>query len=58
VPNKACEFAILITLLIVGCQSGRTISSQVVIRVAMIPLTDPGKIVRESPASTTDPVSR
>jgi phosphonate transport system substrate-binding protein len=44
--KKACGFAILITLLAVGCRSGR--SSQAVLRVAMIPSTDPGKIVRES----------
>src|SRR5215469_3212264 len=47
-PKKACAFAILITLLAVGCQSGRTSGSSVVLRVAMIPSTDPGKIVRES----------
>jgi phosphonate transport system substrate-binding protein len=34
------------TLLAVGCHSGR--SSEAVLRVAMIPSTDPGKIVRES----------
>src|SRR5216684_2160943 len=47
-PKKACGFAILISLLTVGCQSGRTPGSQGVLRVAMIPSTDPGKIVRES----------
>jgi len=47
-PKKACGFAILLTLLAVSCQSGRTIGSQAVLRVAMIPSTDPGKIVRES----------
>src|SRR5260370_23897074 len=46
--KKACGFAILLTLLAVSCQSGRTIGSQAVLRVAMIPSTDPGKIVRES----------
>jgi phosphonate transport system substrate-binding protein len=48
VPKKACGFAILISLLTVGCQRGRTPGSQGVLRVAMIPSTDPGKIVRES----------
>lgn len=47
-PNKLCEFVILITLLAVGCQSGRSIASQPVLHVAMIPSTDPGKIVRTS----------
>ena len=47
-PKKACGFAILISLLTVGCQSGRTTGSEAVLRVAMIPSTDPGKIVRES----------
>jgi phosphonate transport system substrate-binding protein len=46
--KKASGFAILITLLSVGCQSGRPVGSQAVVRVAMIPSTDPGKIVRES----------
>lgn len=46
--KKACGFAILIILLAVGCESGRTVTSQPVLRVAMIPSTDPGKIVRES----------
>jgi phosphonate transport system substrate-binding protein len=48
VPKKACGFAILILLLTVGCQSGSTPGSPGVLRVAMIPSTDPGKIVRES----------
>jgi phosphonate transport system substrate-binding protein len=50
-PKNACGFAILgilITLLAVGCQSDRTSGSQAVLRVAMIPSTDAGKIVRES----------
>ena len=46
--KKASAFAILISLFTVGCQSGRTPASQGVLRVAMIPSTDPGKIVRES----------
>jgi phosphonate transport system substrate-binding protein len=46
--SKACGFAILISLLSVGCQRGPTPGSQAVLRVAMIPSTDPGKIVRES----------
>jgi phosphonate transport system substrate-binding protein len=46
--KKASVFAILVSVLAVGCQSGRTISSEAVLRVAMIPSTDPGKIVRES----------
>jgi phosphonate transport system substrate-binding protein len=47
-PKKAWGFAILISLLTVGCPSGRSPGSQGVLRVAMIPSTDPGKIVRES----------
>ena len=46
--KKACWFALLIPFLAVGCQRGRTSSSQPVLRLAMIPSTDPGKIVRES----------
>jgi phosphonate transport system substrate-binding protein len=46
--KKASVFAVLVTVLAGGCQSGRTISSEAVLRVAMIPSTDPGKIVRES----------
>jgi phosphonate transport system substrate-binding protein len=46
--KKACWFALLITFLAVGCQRGRTRSSQPLLRLAMIPSTDPGKIVRES----------
>lgn len=46
--KKACGFALFMTLLAVGCHSGRTIGAQPVLRVAMIPSTDPGKIVRES----------
>ena len=46
--KKACGFAVLITVLAVGCHSGPTSSSQAVLRLAMIPTTDPGKIVRES----------
>ena len=47
-PKKAWGFAILISVLTVGCQSDPTPGSQGVLRVAMIPSTDPGKIVRES----------
>jgi phosphonate transport system substrate-binding protein len=46
--EKASVFAILVTVLAVGCQSGRTTGSKAVLRVAMIPSTDPGKIARES----------
>ena len=46
--NKASVFAILVTVIAVGCQNHRAISSETVLRVAMIPSTDPGKIVRES----------
>lgn len=45
--KKALCLALLLTLLAVGCKS-RTAASQPVLRVAMIPSTDPGKIVRES----------
>src|ERR1700752_198249 len=47
-PKKAWGFAILISVLTVGCQSDPTPGSQGVLRLAMIPSTDPGKIVRES----------
>jgi phosphonate transport system substrate-binding protein len=46
--KTGCGFAILILLLTAGCQSGRAPGSQGVLRVAMIPSTDPGKIVRQS----------
>ena len=47
-PKTACGFAIFILLLTVGCESNRSSGSQSVLHVAMIPSTDPGKIVRES----------
>jgi phosphonate transport system substrate-binding protein len=51
--KKACCFVLLITFLAVGCQRGRTSGSQPVLRLAMIPSTDPGKIVRESQPMVT-----
>ncbi len=46
--KKASVFAILVTVFAVGCQSSRTVNSETVLHVALIPSTDPGKIVRES----------
>lgn len=51
--KKACCFVLLITFLAVGCQRGRISGSQPVLRLAMIPSTDPGKIVRESQPMVT-----
>ena len=45
---KTLWLTLLLALLAVGCKGGRTITSQPVLRLAMIPSTDPGKIVRES----------
>ena len=45
--KKTLWFVLLLTLLTVGCKGGRN-SSSPVLRLAMIPSTDPGKIVRES----------
>ena len=41
-------FTLLSALLSAGCTVSRTATSQPVLRLAMIPSTDPGKIVRES----------
>jgi phosphonate transport system substrate-binding protein len=46
--RKSLWFALLLTVLAEGCVGGRTSTSQPVLRLAMIPSTDPGKIVRES----------
>jgi len=46
--NKKALFAVLLAVFMVGCKSGRTGTSQPVLRLAMIPTTDPGKIIRES----------
>ena len=46
--KKSALFAMLLVVLTIGCKSGRTGSSQPVLRLAMIPTTDPGKIIRES----------
>jgi phosphonate transport system substrate-binding protein len=45
---KTLWLTLLLALLGVGCKGGRTTTSQPVLRLAMIPSTDPGKIVRES----------
>jgi phosphonate transport system substrate-binding protein len=46
--KKAFWFAILLMLLAVGCKSSGNNGSGPMLRLAMIPSTDPGKIVRES----------
>ena len=46
--KKAFGFAVLLLLLAFGCNRDRTASSEPVLRLAMIPSTDPGKIMRES----------
>src|SRR5262249_60293501 len=46
--KKAFRLTLLLTLLAMGCKGGGTNASQPVLRLAMIPSTDPGKIVRES----------
>src|SRR5262245_8367853 len=46
--KKAFRLILLLTLLAMGCKGGGTNASQPVLRLAMIPSTDPGKIVRES----------
>jgi phosphonate transport system substrate-binding protein len=47
VDKKTLCLTLLLVLLTVGCKGGRN-TSQSVLRLAMIPSTDPGKIVRES----------
>ena len=46
--KKALCLTLLLALFAAGCQGGRSAASQPVLRLAMIPSTDPGKIVRES----------
>lgn len=46
--KRAFGFAVVLLLVAVGCKSGRGGASEPVLRVAMIPSTDPGKIVRDS----------
>ena len=46
--RKCLCFTLLLVILAMGCRGGRTTTSQPVLRLAMIPSTDPGKIVRES----------
>lgn len=46
--KKPFGFAVLLLLLAVGCKGGRGGASETVLRLGMIPSTDPGKIVRES----------
>src|SRR5580692_4227759 len=45
--KKTLWFVLLLTLLTAGCKSGGN-SSSPALRLAMIPSTDPGKIVRDS----------
>jgi len=46
--KKALWLTLLLALPAVGCKGGRTSTSQPQLRLAMIPSTDPGKIMRES----------
>jgi phosphonate transport system substrate-binding protein len=46
--KKIVGFTVLAALLAVGCTSSRNRGSEPVLRLAMIPSTDPGRIVRES----------
>ena len=46
--KKALCITMLFACLAAGCKSGRNTGSEPVLRLAMIPSTDPGKIVRES----------
>src|SRR5262249_34108718 len=46
--KKTHVLASLLVLLAIGCNRSRSGNSQPVLRLAMIPSTDPGKIVRES----------
>ena len=46
--RKCLGFTLLLTIFAVGCRGSRSTASQPVLRLAMIPSTDPGKIVRES----------
>ena len=46
--KKAFGFGILLLLLTVGCNGGRGTASESLLRLGMIPSTDPGKIVRDS----------
>ena len=48
IDTKTLWLRLLLALLAVGCKGGRTTTSQPALRLAMIPSTDPGKIVRES----------
>lgn len=46
--KKALWLTLLLAFFAVGCKSGRTTASRPVLHLAMIPSTDPGKILRES----------
>jgi phosphonate transport system substrate-binding protein len=46
--KKALLLTLFLLIVGIGCKAGRSGDSQPVLRVAMIPSTDPGKIVRES----------
>ena len=46
--KRALCLLLLVALLALGCKGGGTTTSQPVLRLAMIPSTDPGKIMRES----------
>lgn len=46
--KRVFGFAALLVLFAVGCNGGRTGGSESTLHIALIPSTDPGKIVRES----------
>jgi phosphonate transport system substrate-binding protein len=46
--KRVFGFAALLVLFAVGCNGGRTGGSESTLHLALIPSTDPGKIVRES----------
>ena len=46
--KKAFGVAVVLLLVTVGCKGGRGGAQETVLRLAMIPSTDPGKIVRDS----------
>ena len=48
VHRKAFAFAVVLLLLAVGCRGGGGGASEPVLRLGMIPSTDPGKIVRDN----------
>ncbi len=46
--KTAFGLLVILSLITVGCSNGRSNGSEQTLRLAMIPTTDPGKIVRES----------